>query len=261
MHVKSYTTTLRTGSTFGRVDISLHFATYSSDINPNYRTALATETLSEEVCHRPDRNLHIFTYIHVQPTAGIQDSDTKFPRPNANTLFSYRADYRRHLVTKMRTTPLPPTWMAVETPTAGNQGRHPSNVSNSTLADGSNASARAASPRLEYVNRVSGERIPHHPGTSFFVAAVEDERRSGRWQPRGDTGAASAPSPQGTTFCGNNGSSDKAASTNSGSIGSMTGSLSSPTPQEGDAVVANSSTSRGGQDQGQAAPPEFTSTR
>lgn len=151
--------------------------------------------------------------------------------------------------------------MVVETTTAENQARHPSTVPNSTLAAGGTASAKAISPRLEYMNRVSGERIPHHPGTPFFVAAVENERRSRRWQARGDAGAASVPSTQGTIFCGNNGSSDKADSRNSGSMGSMTGSLFSPTPQEGDAIVANTSKSRDGQDQGQAAPPEFNNTR
>jgi len=172
------------------------------------------------------------------------------------------AVYHRHWVTKMRTTPLPPTWVAVETTAAENEARHPSTVSSSTPPAGQTASAKVVRPRLEYLNRVSGERTQSHPGTSFFLAAVNNERKSGRWQARGGAGATSEPSPQGTSFCGSNGSIDKPNdSRNSGSIGGMIGSLSSPAAQEIEATVSTTSTNRDGQDQGQAAPLEFNSTR
>ena len=232
----------------------------------------AAKTVLGDIPRHPRRSLHVHSIgdMVILPYALAGHATCPAPTPfttgnDPPTRVAHRATYRRHLVSEMRTTPLPPTWMAVETNPDDNNARD-SSTANSTPAGSAAVSVKTASRRLEYVNRVSGERTSHHPGTSYFVAAVENERRRSRWQARGDTGAVSAPSPRGTSsiIIGNNGSGGNTIGNNTGIIRSTDGSLVSPTlgrAQEEEVVVSGASKNSDGQDPGQATPPGPNSTR
>ena len=132
----------------------------------------------------------------------------------------------RHLVSEMRTTPLPPTWTAVAT-TSNDQPAVP-----------------------EYVNRVSGERTQEHPGTSYFVSLVEQERCGNGHRGLGTVSVLSAPSLQAPSHGCRNSS--------SGSAGVMictrSSSIRGPPQQEGGipGAVSSISTDGDGTDEGLA---------
>lgn len=139
-------------------------------------------------------------------------------------------------MSEMRTTPLPPTWMVVST----------------TVTD--------QHATREYANRVTGERTPEHPGTSYFVAAVESERRRNRHQGQGRSPVVSTSSPQ--AISGNNSSDSSSAS-----IGAIDCRLSSSTlgqpRQEGGSgsLVSTLSANGDSMDDGQAISAGSDSTR
>ncbi|CAM9739610.1 unnamed protein product [Pylaiella littoralis] len=93
-----------------------------------------------------------------------------------------------HIVSKMRTTRLPPTWAAVDTTISDKKTSRLSCNSHDASANSRNnwggidntlehsEKEMTASTRLEYVNCVTGERTPRHPGMSYFLAEVESER-------------------------------------------------------------------------------------
>lgn len=88
----------------------------------------------------------------------------------------------------MRTTRLPPTWAAVDTTISDKKTSRLSCNSHDASANSRNnwggidntlehsEKEITASTRLEYVNCVTGERTPRHPGMSYFLAEVESER-------------------------------------------------------------------------------------
>ena len=99
-------------------------------------------------------------------------------------------------------TPLPPTWTLAPTNPAGTD-------------------QQSANATPEYVNRVTGERTPEHPGTSYFASRVEQERRRNKRQDPEGVSALAAPSPQAATTCYSSCYSSNSAdhSDGSGSIG------------------------------------------
>lgn len=99
----------------------------------------------------------------------------------------------------MRTTRLPPTWAVVDTATSDKphcNSHNKASVDSLNNSRGTNTiesteNDPTASTRLEYVNCVTGERTPQHPGTSYFLAQVESERSNNRR--RGEVMILSAP--------------------------------------------------------------------
>ena len=84
-------------------------------------------------------------------------------------------------MSEMRNAPLPPTWTAVVSTVTdkirSTQSPPRGGVDAPGLSSTPPSSAAAALPvSIEYVNRVTGERTSRHPGTSYFMAAVESER-------------------------------------------------------------------------------------
>lgn len=79
-----------------------------------------------------------------------------------------------HVVSKMRATPLPPTWTAVHVDASidHQKTRSPSDVSTHAPVESITAQ------NMEYVNRVTKARTPRHPGTAYFLAMVEAERKN-----------------------------------------------------------------------------------
>ncbi|CAM9683809.1 unnamed protein product [Ectocarpus fasciculatus] len=108
-----------------------------------------------------------------------------------------------HIVSEMRTTPLPPTWtieeIVADQPTSPRASRFTttgSSISSHTADSEASLSASAMAPKLEYVNRVTRERTCTHPGTPYFLRAVERERISNQRQRRGEVVVVSGTSPK-----------------------------------------------------------------
>ncbi|CAM9242588.1 unnamed protein product, partial [Hapterophycus canaliculatus] len=116
-----------------------------------------------------------------------------------------------HIVSKMRTTPLPPTWRVENTSISDHE------TSNKSLAStDSPACSSTNAQKMEYVNCVTKVRTPQHPGTPYFLAVVESERRSSKRHGRGDAMTTYEPTPP----------------LINSSVGSIDGSSSPPIPQD-----------------------------
>ncbi|CAM9339534.1 unnamed protein product, partial [Ectocarpus sp. 6 AP-2014] len=106
-----------------------------------------------------------------------------------------------HIVSEMRTTPLPPTWTieeigASQTTPRASRFTTTSSITSYTADREADLSASAIAPRLEYVNRVTRERTCTHPGTPYFLRAVERQRVSNQRQRRGEVMVVSGTSPK-----------------------------------------------------------------
>lgn len=104
-------------------------------------------------------------------------------------------------MSEMRTTPLPPTWTIEEIVAGPTTPRAPrlmttGSTSSYTADSEANLPASAIAPKLEYVNRVTRERTCTHPGTPYFLRAVEWERVSNQRQRRGEVVVVSGTSPK-----------------------------------------------------------------
>ncbi|CAM9568116.1 unnamed protein product, partial [Ectocarpus sp. 8 AP-2014] len=106
-----------------------------------------------------------------------------------------------HIVSEMRTTPLPPTWTieeigASQTTPRASRFTTTGSITSYTADSEASPSASAIAPRLEYVNRVTRERTCTHPGTPYFLRAVERQRVSNQRQRRGEVVVVSGTSPK-----------------------------------------------------------------
>lgn len=101
--------------------------------------------------------------------------------------------FNRHIVSKMRNTRLPPTWAVVATTISDKKTNRLSCISHNASVhsrddrssinispENNENETTSSSTRLEYVNCVTGERTPHHPGMSYFLAEVESERNDNK---------------------------------------------------------------------------------
>eukprot|EP00903_Cladosiphon_okamuranus_P021057 g19344.t1 len=151
-----------------------------------------------------------------------------------------------HLVSQMRTSPLPPTWTIVAAAA----------TAAAATAEGPSSAGQQAT--LEYVHRWTGERTVEHPGTSYFAALVEQERRNNRLQGLGGVSVLSAPCPQAATSYSCCSISANRSSSSGGSIEGGDGGPKSPTlgssrQDGGHGLLASSTSPRGkGGDDGQA---------
>lgn len=102
-------------------------------------------------------------------------------------------------MSKMRNTRLPPTWAVVNATISDKKTSRLSCISNNALAESGDESSSSINntpenTELEYVNCVTGERTPQHPGMSYFLAEVESERSNNK-RP-GEVTILSAPSTE-----------------------------------------------------------------
>ncbi|CAN0229746.1 unnamed protein product, partial [Ectocarpus sp. 12 AP-2014] len=105
-----------------------------------------------------------------------------------------------HIVSEMQTTPLPPTWTieeigAGQTTPRSSRFTTTGSTTSYTADSEANLPASAIAPRLEYVNRLTRERTCTHPGTPYFLRAVERERVSNQRQRRGEVVVVSGTLP------------------------------------------------------------------
>ncbi|CAM9149679.1 unnamed protein product [Scytosiphon promiscuus] len=84
------------------------------------------------------------------------------------------------IVSKMRATPLPPTWTVVDTSVDSHKTVTRSKGPTNAAVD------RTNTQKMEYVNRVTNVRTSRHPGTAYFLDVVASERKNAVCQGRDD---------------------------------------------------------------------------